>query len=39
MSPIETLARHRPPAIGAEEWRLRLELAACYRLFAALGKW
>jgi ribulose-5-phosphate 4-epimerase/fuculose-1-phosphate aldolase len=37
MSPIENLARHRPPAIAAEEWALRLELAACYRLFAALG--
>lgn len=37
MSPIESLARHRPPAIAAEEWTLRLELAACYRLFSWLG--
>ena len=27
----------RPPAMAAEEWALRLELAACYRLFDWLG--
>ena len=27
----------RPVDIGAEEWALRLELAACYRLFSHLG--
>ena len=32
----EALAR-TPDRIGAEEWSLRLELAACYRLFDALG--
>ena len=32
----EALQR-RPQRIGAEEWALRLELAACYRLFDALG--
>ena len=27
----------RPADIGADEWALRLELAACYRLFSHLG--
>ena len=27
----------RPADIGAEEWALRLELAACYRIFDMLG--
>lgn len=37
MSAMDDLDRGRPPAIAAEEWRLRLELAACYRLFDYLG--
>ncbi len=37
MSSVEQLSRHRPSAIEQPEWQLRLELAACYRLFAALG--
>ena len=27
----------RPPAIDAAEWRARVELAACYRVFHVLG--
>src|SRR5262249_23616581 len=30
-------ALSRPPEISAEEWRARVELAACYRIFAHLG--
>lgn len=37
MVALEAIAQDRPPAIEPEEWRLRLELAACYRLFDALG--
>lgn len=37
MVALEAVAGKRPPAIEPEEWRLRLELAACYRLFDALG--
>jgi ribulose-5-phosphate 4-epimerase/fuculose-1-phosphate aldolase len=37
MSGVDTLVRRAPPAMAAEEWQLRLELAACYRLFAFLG--
>jgi len=33
----ELAAGTRPAGIGPEEWALRLELAACYRLFAKLG--
>ena len=33
----EALRHARPAAIDEEEWRLRLELAACYRLFDYLG--
>ena len=29
--------RLRPQAVSAGEWRLRVELAACYRVFAELG--
>jgi ribulose-5-phosphate 4-epimerase/fuculose-1-phosphate aldolase len=37
-APIRELPQiARPADIGAEEWTLRLELAACYRLFAHLG--
>ena len=37
-APIRELPQiARPADIGAEEWALRLELAACYRLFAYLG--
>src|SRR5262249_24373718 len=27
----------RPPPFSAEEWKARVELAACYRIFAHLG--
>ena len=27
----------RPPQFSAEEWAARIELAACYRIFAHLG--
>lgn len=38
MSRLEGVRPGAPPAdMDAEEWRLRLELAACYRLFEALG--
>jgi ribulose-5-phosphate 4-epimerase/fuculose-1-phosphate aldolase len=37
MSPVEILARRKPAAVEPQEWHLRLELAACYRLFASLG--
>ena len=37
MSPVEVLARRAPAKMSSEEWRLRLELAALYRLFAYLG--
>ena len=33
----EELARTRPEAITPTEWRLRVELAACYRVFHARG--
>jgi len=36
-APIHQLEAARPSEYGAEEWTLRLELAACYRLFACLG--
>ena len=37
-APIRELPQAaRPADIGAEEWALRLELAACYRLFSHLG--
>ena len=37
-APIRELPQPaRPADIGAEEWALRLELAACYRLFSHLG--
>jgi len=29
----KALRHARPAAMSEEEWRLRLELAACYRLF------
>ena len=33
----EKLQRLKPAHIGGEEWQLRLELAACYRLFDWMG--
>jgi ribulose-5-phosphate 4-epimerase/fuculose-1-phosphate aldolase len=33
----DVLVRRAPPAMSSEEWQLRLELAACYRVFAFLG--
>jgi len=34
---MDVLVRRTPSTMSAEEWQLRLELAACYRLFAFLG--
>lgn len=34
---VEVLARRVPPAMSEQEWQLRLELAAFYRLVAFLG--
>ncbi len=34
---VEVLSRRAAPAMSDEDWKLRLELAACYRLFAFLG--
>jgi len=34
---VEVLKRRAPGAMSEEEWQLRLELAAAYRLFAFLG--
>ena len=31
------LMRRRPEPMGDEEWRLRIELAACYRIFDFFG--
>ena len=33
----EKVMRHKPAGMTAEEWAVRLELAACYRLFDWLG--
>src|SRR5476649_2908948 len=33
----ETLLRQRPEHMNEEEWRLRIELAACYRIFDFMG--
>ena len=33
----DAVAASRPEGIGEDEWALRLELAACYRLFDHLG--
>lgn len=37
MSAVEEAAARIPNRMGAKEWRLRVELAACYRIFAFLG--
>ena len=37
MDKFETALKARPAAIGEAEWKLRLELAACYRVFAHMG--
>lgn len=37
MKAIESLDAMRPARMSVEEWRARLELAACYRLFDFLG--
>ncbi len=37
MDMSDALLRQRPEAMTEEEWRLRLELAACYRLFDYMG--
>ncbi len=37
MDKFETALKARPADIGADEWKLRLELAACYRVFAHMG--
>src|SRR3954470_2448821 len=33
----ESLIAQRPDGMASEEWRLRLELAACYRIFDHMG--
>jgi len=33
----EKVMRHKPAGMAAEEWAVRLELAACYRAFDWLG--
>jgi len=37
MDKFETALKARPAGMGEEEWKLRLELAACYRIFAHMG--
>jgi ribulose-5-phosphate 4-epimerase/fuculose-1-phosphate aldolase len=37
MSLIDTLSHDVPAGMPAEEWRARLELAACYRIFDHMG--
>src|ERR1700676_1920315 len=37
MDTLETQLAARPRHIGAEEWALRVDLAACYRLLAHFG--
>lgn len=37
MDKFETALKARPANVGEEEWKLRLELAACYRIFAHMG--
>ena len=37
MTALETLATARPAGMTETEWALRLELAACYRLFDHMG--
>ena len=37
MDKFDTALKARPDAMSEEEWRLRLELAACYRVFNHIG--
>lgn len=37
MTLIATLSREVPAGMTADEWKARLELAACYRIFDAMG--
>ena len=37
MYTLEANISHRPTHIGTEEWRVRVDLAACYRLIAHFG--
>jgi len=37
MDKFATALKARPENMGEEEWKLRLELAACYRVFAHMG--
>ena len=37
MDKFDTALKARPDAMSDEEWRLRLELAACYRVFNHIG--
>lgn len=37
MDDVESALRARPGHISEDEWKVRLELAACYRVFAFLG--
>ncbi len=37
MDTIEAMVAERPPAMDPEEWKVRVDLAACYRLIAHFG--
>src|SRR5215472_11183766 len=37
MDTLETKISHKPGHISAEEWKVRVDLAACYRLIAHFG--
>jgi ribulose-5-phosphate 4-epimerase/fuculose-1-phosphate aldolase len=37
LDPLADDERHRPADIPSAEWKLRVELAACYRVFHAMG--
>jgi len=37
MDTLEANISHRPAQISAEEWAVRVDLAACYRLIAHFG--
>ncbi len=37
MEITDALMRRKPAAMGDDEWRLRIELAACYRIFDHFG--
>ena len=37
MDTIEAMVAERPRAMDPEEWKVRVDLAACYRLIAHFG--